>query len=72
MAYFQVAPAELEALLRTHPNVEEAGVIGIPDERAGEVPKAFVVLKNKGQTKPEEIQNFIKGKVSEFKELRGE
>ncbi|XP_016841715.1 4-coumarate--CoA ligase 1 [Nasonia vitripennis] len=68
---YQVAPAELEALLRTHPNVEEAGVIGIPDERAGEVPKAFVVLKNKGETKPEEIQNFIKGKVSEFKELRG-
>lgn len=68
---FQVAPAELEALLRTHPNVEEAGIVGIPNERYGEVPKAFVVLKNPDTTKAEEIQNFVKGKVSEFKELRG-
>ncbi|KAL7286409.1 hypothetical protein TKK_0019359 [Trichogramma kaykai] len=68
---FQVAPAELEALIRTHPNVEEAGVVGIPDDRSGEVPMAFVVLKEKGATKTEEIQDFVKGKVSEFKELRG-
>ncbi|CAB0040169.1 unnamed protein product [Trichogramma brassicae] len=68
---FQVAPAELEALIRTHPNVEEAGVVGIPDDRSGEVPMAFVVLKEKGATKAEEIQDFVKGKVSEFKELRG-
>lgn len=67
----QVAPAELEALLRTHPNIQEAGVIGIPNERYGEVPKAFVVLKNKGSTSVEEIQNFVKEKVSEFKQLRG-
>ena len=67
----QVAPAELEALLRTHPNISEAGVVGIPDDRYGELPKAFVVLKEKDKTTPEEIQNFIKGKVSEFKELRG-
>ncbi|KAJ8687292.1 hypothetical protein QAD02_023086 [Eretmocerus hayati] len=68
---FQVAPAELEALLRSHPNVEEAGVIGIPDERCGEIPRAFVVLKDKGKTTAEEIQDFVKGKVSEFKELKG-
>ena len=41
----QVAPAELEALLLTHPAVADAAVIGMPDEEAGEVPKAFVVLK---------------------------
>ena len=40
---FQVAPAELEAVLRTHPGVADAAVVGIPDERSGEVPKAFVV-----------------------------
>ncbi|XP_014212779.1 4-coumarate--CoA ligase 1-like [Copidosoma floridanum] len=68
---FQVAPAELEAILREHPNIAEAGVVGIPDERCGEVPRAFVVLKNKGQTSAEEIQNFVKGKVSKFKELQG-
>ena len=40
---FQVAPAELEALLLEHPLIADAAVIGIPDERAGERPKAFVV-----------------------------
>ena len=40
---FQVAPAELEAVLRTHPNIAEAAVVPMPDERAGERPKAFVV-----------------------------
>lgn len=41
----QVAPAELEAVLLTHPAVADAAVIPIPDEKAGERPKAFVVLK---------------------------
>ncbi|XP_011494753.1 PREDICTED: 4-coumarate--CoA ligase 1-like [Ceratosolen solmsi marchali] len=68
---FQVAPAELEALLRTHPNVHEAGVIGIPSERYGEVPKAFVVLKKSGTTKAEELHDFMKAKVSDFKAIRG-
>lgn len=39
---FQVVPAELEALLLTHPVVAECAVIGVPDERAGEVPKAYM------------------------------
>lgn len=38
---FQVAPAELEGILLTHEAVAEAAVIGMPNERAGEVPKAF-------------------------------
>ena len=41
----QVAPAELEALLLTHPLVADAAVIGIPDDKAGEVPRAYIVLK---------------------------
>jgi acyl-coenzyme A synthetase/AMP-(fatty) acid ligase len=39
----QVAPAELEAHLLTHPDVDDCAVIAVPDEHAGEVPKAFVV-----------------------------
>jgi 4-coumarate--CoA ligase len=40
---YQIAPAELEALLLTHPAIVDAAVIPLPDEEAGEVPKAFVV-----------------------------
>ena len=40
---FQVAPAELEALIITHPEVADVAVIGVPDEEAGELPKAYVV-----------------------------
>lgn len=39
----QVAPAELEAHLLDHPAVADCAVIGVPDEAAGEIPKAFVV-----------------------------
>jgi acyl-CoA synthetase (AMP-forming)/AMP-acid ligase II len=42
---YQIAPAELEALLLEHPSVADAAVIGVPDEVAGEIPKAFVVRK---------------------------
>ncbi|XP_012274155.1 4-coumarate--CoA ligase 1 [Orussus abietinus] len=68
---FQVPPAELEALLRTHPDIEEAAVIGVPDERCGEVPRAFVMKKKESKLTEEEIQNFVKKQVAEFKQLRG-
>jgi 4-coumarate--CoA ligase len=40
---FQVAPAELEAHLLSHPSVRDACVVGIPDEYSGEIPLAFIV-----------------------------
>ncbi|KAL6429827.1 hypothetical protein ACFW04_007596 [Cataglyphis niger] len=68
---FQVPPAELEALLRTHPDVNDAAVIGIPHAKYGEVPKAFIVV-NKGKKPTEDdIKNFVKGKVSDYKQLEG-
>lgn len=45
---FQVSPAELEGHLLRHPFVQDAGVVGRPDERAGEVPVAFVALTQVG------------------------
>ena len=66
---FQVAPAELEALLVEHPGVADAAVIPLPDEEAGEIPKAFVVLANEDTT-TEEIQQFVADRVSTYKQIR--
>src|SRR6185312_10946268 len=65
---FQVPPAELEAILLTHPCVLDAAVIPLPDEEAGEVPKAFVVLK--GDTTQQAIMDFVAGRVAPHKRIR--
>jgi acyl-CoA synthetase (AMP-forming)/AMP-acid ligase II len=65
---FQVAPAELEAILLTHPAVADAAVIPCPDDEAGEVPKAFVVTK--GKTTAEAIMEFVEERVAPYKKLR--
>jgi 4-coumarate--CoA ligase len=65
---FQVAPAELEGILLEHPDVADACVIGKPDEEAGEIPKAFVVAAN-DNANPDDIINFVKGKVANFKRI---
>jgi acyl-CoA synthetase (AMP-forming)/AMP-acid ligase II len=67
---FQVAPAELEALLLTHPSVADAAVIPCPDDEAGEIPKAFVVLKNGNDLKAEELMSFVAGHVAPHKKIR--
>ena len=61
MPLFQVAPAELEEILVSHPDIEDAAVIGIPNTEAGEVPRAFVVRKNATITE-EAIKKFVEGK----------
>jgi acyl-coenzyme A synthetase/AMP-(fatty) acid ligase len=63
-----VAPAELEAILLGHPNVADAAVIPSPDEEAGEVPKAFVVLKT--PTPPEDIMAYVAERVAPHKKIR--
>ena len=67
---FQVPPAELEGLLLGHPAVADAAVIGIQDEEAGEVPKAFVVIKEGHSPSAEEIMEYIAGQVATFKQIR--
>ncbi|KAG4262338.1 hypothetical protein FPRO04_12875 [Fusarium proliferatum] len=54
-----VAPAELEGLLLGHPHVDDVAVCGVPDERAGERPKAFVVLKSSQDLRPVEAAKGI-------------
>jgi len=68
---FQVAPAELEAELVTHPAIADAAVIGQPDDEAGELPKAFIVAAP-GQTAPtlEEVQEYLKDRLAHYKQVR--
>jgi 4-coumarate--CoA ligase len=67
---FQVPPAELEALLITHPGVADVAVIGVPDDEAGELPKAFVVKKPDAEVTAEELQAFVKERVASYKQVR--
>jgi len=69
--YLQVPPAELEALLVSHSAIEDAAVIGVPDERAGELPKAFVVKKANEEITEAEIVKYIEERVAPHKNLRG-
>lgn len=68
---YQVPPAELEALLLSHPAVADTAVIGVPDDEAGELPKAFVVLKPDQKTLPSEIADWLAERVAPTKKLRG-
>lgn len=64
---YQIAPAELEAVLLTHPAVADAAVIPSPDEESGEVPKAFVVLN--WPVDPQSILAFVAGEVAPYKKI---
>ncbi|WKX94827.1 hypothetical protein Q1695_011804 [Nippostrongylus brasiliensis] len=67
---FQVAPAELEGILLSHPEIHDAAVIGIPDDRFGEIPKAYVVRAQESLSE-EDVKGFIREKVSPYKYLTG-
>lgn len=56
-----MAPAELEALLLTHPEVLDVGVTGIPDEMMGELPAAFIVRRKNSNTSEQQFQKFVAG-----------
>ncbi|XP_063233889.1 luciferin 4-monooxygenase-like [Bacillus rossius redtenbacheri] len=68
---FQVPPAELEAVLLSHPAVQDAAVVGVPHEEAGELPRAFVVKQAGASVTEEDLIQFVAGQVSPHKRLRG-
>ncbi|KAG9443136.1 hypothetical protein H6P81_018990 [Aristolochia fimbriata] len=67
---YQVAPAELEALLLTHPLVADAAVIPFPDKEVGQYPMAYVVRKGGGHVSEGEIMEFIGKQVAPYKRIR--
>ena len=68
---FQVAPAELEATIGAMDTVEDCLVIPVPDEEAGEIPRAYVKVKANKQVTEKEIVDYVAGRVAPHKKLRG-
>jgi acyl-coenzyme A synthetase/AMP-(fatty) acid ligase len=70
---FPVAPAEVEAVLLEHPAVRECGVVGRPDAAAGEIPVAFVALRDGFATckkMEEELCAFVGERLTHYKQPR--
>ncbi len=67
---FQVPPAELEALLITHAEVQDVAVIGVPDDEAGELVKAFIVRSPGSEVSAETLQAFVAEHVSTYKQVK--
>ncbi|MCW4006810.1 MAG: long-chain fatty acid--CoA ligase [Candidatus Bathyarchaeota archaeon] len=67
---YSVYPREIEDVLYEHPAVKLCTVIGKPDPMAGEIPKAFIVLKDNTQATADEIKAFVNQKVAPYKAIR--
>jgi acyl-CoA synthetase (AMP-forming)/AMP-acid ligase II len=65
---YQVAPAQLEEILLAHSAVADAAVVRSPDERAGEVPKAFIVLQ--APASADELMEWVADRVAPYKRVR--
>ena len=62
-----VYPAEVERILRTHPEIEDIAIIGVPDERWGEVGQAFVIPKKSASLEVDDIIGFCSERMAKFK-----
>jgi len=67
---YTIAPAEVEAVLYEHPAVKQCAVVGKPDILAGEIPKAYVVLRTGYIVEPEELIKFCVGRIAPYKYIR--
>jgi len=66
---YQVPPAELESLLQTHPDIDEAAVVPYPDDQAGELPVAFIVSRSGSILHEAQIKEFVAKRVVHYKQI---
>ncbi|MDO8149098.1 MULTISPECIES: AMP-binding protein [unclassified Isoptericola] len=67
---YQVPPAELEALLLSHPQIADAAVIGVVDDDGEEIPKAFVVRAEGAELSAEDVMEYVAARVAPYKKVR--
>jgi long-chain acyl-CoA synthetase len=67
---YNIYPIEIENLLYENPKILEASVVGIPDQKMGEIPKAYVVLKPGEKAGEQEIMDYVKERLAAYKKLR--
>ncbi|XP_057477261.1 4-coumarate--CoA ligase-like 6 [Actinidia eriantha] len=67
---FQIAPAELESVLVSHPDILDAAVTAAKDEEAGEIPMAFVVKRHSSLLSEAAILNYVSKQVAPYKKVR--
>jgi fatty-acyl-CoA synthase len=67
ISHFMVAPGEIEAFLMSHPDVEQAFVVGVPDAETNEAPVAYVIPKPHARVTAEELRAFCRGTIASFK-----
>ena len=67
---YQIAPAELEALLLSHPQIADSAVIGVDDEDKQEIPKAFVVVQPGAELTEQDVIDFVASQVAPHKKVR--
>jgi len=65
-----ISPEEVEAVIHSHPKVDESAVIGVPDEDWGEVPMCVVVLKEGEEATPEELMEHCRSLLASYKRPR--
>lgn len=68
---FQVAPAELEAVILLHPGVHDTAVIGVPDAVSGELPRAYVIRRPGEEVSEGEVRGWVQERLAKYKWLEG-
>ena len=67
ISHFMVAPGEIEDFLQTHPGVEQAFVVGVPDPETNEAPVAYVIARPPARLTEAELRAFCRGKIASYK-----